>query len=373
MMNSRWCRIVLGLSLCLVLILRAAGETVLTESFEEPAGWKATVRGKATVEVVPEGFQGKGLCVRSEGGYGYYTLELDPERVRGHRITVRCKVRLDNVRVGAQRFNTAKLHIGVTVAGTLRHFPTLLEGTHDWHDQMVSADVPPEAERVVVDLGNQEGSGTAWYDELVIDDGAREHEALDLTYILNTALEDAVPERGVGGFLDAGGGDLRGLPVGDVRFAEVDFLIVPPQRNGGRGCLVLGGRERPDFPLRPTTAVVVRRQAPRLFFLQASAWAEPAAQRPCLVYDVAYTDGEHREAVMREGIEIGSFQDPQPLPGWRPAWTATRDGTTVGLGVTVWENPRPEVAIEWLRPVSTGQAGVPILLAISVPKARAAP
>jgi hypothetical protein len=352
----------------LCVVLRLSGETILTEAFEAPSGWQTTVRGNATAEIVPEGIDGNCLRVRSEGGFAYYSLALDLARVRGKRITVRCAVRLADVRVGAQRFNTAKLHVGVTVAGTLKHFPTLLAGTEDWHDQSVSADVPETAEKVVVDLGNQEGFGTAWYDDLTVDDGVREHEALDLTYVFNTALEDAVPERGTGGFIDAGELDLRGLPVGDVRFAEVDFFISPPQRNGGRACLVLGGKGHPEWPLRPTTAVLVRRQVPRLFFLHASAWAEAGTQQPCLIYDSVYEDGQRLQAVMREGIAIGSFQGPQPLPAWRVAWTAARGEGTVGLGVTVWENPRPDVALAWLRPVSTGQAGVPVIVAISAAK-----
>lgn len=356
----------------LALATSAVGGTILTEPFDSPSpGWKATVRGKASVDVVSDGGAGPCLRIQSDGGFAYYSIAVDPALVSGKRLTVRSRVRLEDVRVGQQRFNTAKLHIGVTVAGELKHFPTLFAGSRDWHTQMVTADVPAGAEKVVVDLGIQEGFGTAWYDDVMIDDGVREHEPLDLSRVANTTLTDEVPEPGRGGFIDAGSLDLAGLPVGDVRLADVDFFVLPPSRNSGRACLVLGGKERPALPLRPTTAIMVQRHVPRLFFLHASAWADPAAQQPCLTYDIAYEDGQHASAVMREGIEIGSFQDPKPLPAWQLGWTDTRDGTTVGVGVTTWENPRPAVAILWLRPGSSGKAGVPIVLAVSAPRAEA--
>lgn len=359
-------RVLVLTTLTMALLSMSTAKPFIEEDFENPQGWKKQVRGEAAVSLVPQGVEGKALHVQADGGLAYYTRELPLNRVRGRTISIRSKVKLDNVRVGDQVFCTAKLHIAVRADGRTRHHATRFTGTADWHDQYLSVEVPKNADLVVLDLGIQNGHGAAWYDQLVVDDGVREHRILSIDRMANTTMEDPDPARGRGGFIDAGALDLAGFPRMYVRFGDTDFKVLSPQANYGLTCIVLQGRERPGLPRTMHTMIPVRARGSRLFFLHASAWADPEAREPCLVYDVAYEDGTHEEIVMREGVDIGSFQDPAELPNWRPVWSVDRDGVTVGVGVSQWLNPRPDTVISWIRPRSTGRQGVPIILAVSL-------
>ena len=82
-------------------------------------------------------------------------------------------------------------------------------------------------------------------------------------------------------------------------------------------------------------------------------------------------DGKSVEAPMREGVDIGSLEDPKDLPNWKVAWTGKRDDKTIGIGVTTWNNPRPDVPIKFIRLSTSGTGAMPIVIAISLdPKAK---
>ena len=361
---SRACSVLVAV---LVSACAASAGVVLTEDFEQQGKWKKSVRGQGSAELVAGGVEGKCLKVTSKDrALAYYSIELDPKPLRGKRLVIRAKVRLENVVLGPQSYSTAKLHVGVSVGGTIQHRAQRFVGTRDWHDQVLVAPIPEDARRVVLDLGIQNGTGTAWFDSLVVTDGVMEHEPISIRPAANASYRDQTADDGRGGFIDAGPLDLRHVPVAEIRLAGVDFYVMLPGENYGRTCVALRGKQRPALPDRIETAIPVDKKGSRLFFLQAAAWADVERKAPCLICEIHYADGKTIEARMVEGVDIGPLENPRDLPNWKVAWRAKQEGRSVGLGVTAWRNPRPDVAIRFIRLASPGDAGVPVVVAISL-------
>jgi len=250
------------------------------------------------------------------------------------------------------------------IGKTTQHRAQRFVGTMDWHDQVLVAPVPEHAERVVLDLGIQNGNGTAWFDDLVVDDGVKEHVPLNLKPAANAGFGGQMLDGGR--FLDAGGPDLRAIPVADLKLAGIDFYVMHGQENYGRTCIALRGAKRPDLPARTETVIPVAQKGSRLFFLQAAAGLDASRKAPCLVYEVHYEDGTSAKIPMREGTDIGAFDKPKDLPNWKVAWTAKHGDATIGLGVTTWRNPKPGVPIAFIRLTTPGTGAVPIVVAVSL-------
>jgi len=355
------------LALLLALTHSAQAATILEEGFESQGRWQEQIRGKGSIERAPGGVEGKCLKTTSEDcALVYYSQPLPRDRVQGKRLIIRAKVKLENVIKGDQDYSTAKLHVGFRVGNEPGNRAQRFVGTTDWHDEVLVAEIPAEATQVVLDLGIQNGTGSAYFDNLVVDDGVREHTAVSLESVANASFRDEVAGDGEGGFLDAGPLDLRDLPVGDVRLGGVDFYILPPSENYGRTCVVLRGAKRPDRPARIDTVITVSKKASRLFFLHAAAWPSPAHSDPCLVYAIHYEGGAVVEVPLREGVDLGGLDAPRDLPNWKVAWSGKYAGGTVGLGVTTWENPNPGTPIAFVRLSTPGTGGVPVVVAVSL-------
>lgn len=361
------CAIAVILLAALVHAGRAHAKVLLTDDFEDAGEWTKTINGTGRVELTPDGASGKALKVTCEdGATAFYTTSLPLEHVRGKRLAVRAKVRLENVTQGPRRADTAKIRVTYRDARMPQHQERRFLGTMDWRDQVLVAPIPAAAEKVTLALGIQNASGTVWFDDLVVDDGVKEHEPVSLRTVANTGFRDDVAGDGRG-FIDAGPErDLRHVPLGDVRLGTVDFHIMGPRENGGRTCVVLRGVERPNLPARIERPIPVGKKASRLFFLHAAAWTKAGRKEPCLVYTIAYEDGKTIDVPMREGADIGTFENPRDLKNWKVAWTGKDGDRTVGLGVTTWRNERPDVPIQSIRVAAPGTGGVPIVVAMSL-------
>jgi hypothetical protein len=347
-------------ALILLITHSAQGGVLLRESFDQQGAWQKNIKGEGTIQLVQGGVSG--TCLKVATGANamvYYSLHLDPARVRGKRLFVRAKVKLENVTLGLQSYSTAKIHIGATVAGKVQNFAQRFLGTRDWHDQVLAAEIPKDATGVVLDLGIQNGNGTAWFDDLVVHDGETRFVCLDLRPVANASHAGTAF---VGGGIPA----LDALPSGLVQFADVDFRILHPQENYGRTCVVLRGAKRPDLPARIDTVIPVGAKAAKLVFLQAAAWPQEGRCGECLTYTIQFDDGRSIDAPIRECLEVGSVLNPRERPNWKLAWTAEHKAGRLGLGVCTWENPHPETAIRWIRLSTPGRDAVPIVLAISL-------
>lgn len=355
------------------------GDVLLTEEFEGQGAWTKRVQGKATIELVPGGVKGK--CVKiscPEQALAYYTIKLDPAKVRGRKLAVRAMVKTENVVQGPQAYSTAKFHIGGRIGKKAFNKALWFTGTTDWREEVMIALIPEDIEAPVFDLAIQTASGVAYFDNLTIDDGLKQQMALNLEAVATTNFSDGVADDGAGGFIDTGGLDLRDLPRGDVELGGYLFSIMKPGTNHGATCVALMGLKRPKLPAtpRPTRKPGAKGPAPasvpvafkgkQLLFLQAAGWPDPARKEPCLVYTIHYADGEKVDAPMQEGVDIGAFDAPADLANWKVVWTAKRQGRTVGLGVAKWENPRPAEAIGSITLRSPGKGAVPIVAGITL-------
>ena len=351
-----------------VIASPASAAPIIQEHFDQLGPpWRKNIRGAGRITLASKGVSGPCLQVVSEKrALVYYTLALDPKKVNGKSILIRCKVKSANVMTGPKVYSTAKLHVGVEVPGRRSlNFAARFTGTSDWHDEFLQADIPPDARKVTLDLGIQNGTGTAWFDELVVDDGVREQNTVSIASAANTNFHDEKAGDGYG-FLDDGGPDLRHFPIGPVRFDGVDFTVLSPARNFGRTCAVLAGRKYPRFPRRIETVIPVHSAGKRLYFLLAAAAGGPSHSRTCLRCTVHYQDGRSQTVDMREGIDIGDLRAPKDLPNWKVVWRDSLNGGKVGVGLSRWENPRPAVPIAWLRLSTPGNAAAPVVIAISL-------
>lgn len=343
----------------------ALAEPILTEDFEQQGRWQKRLKGKGSLELVDRGVEGKCLKVVSEDkALAYYSIELDPKQTAGKRLIIRAKVKLDNVVVGPETYSTAKLHVGIRAGKQFLNRAQRFVGTRDWHDQVLIAPVPENATQVTLDLGIQNGTGTAWFDSLVVDDGVKEHLPLSIKPVANASTSGTVLLKG--GARVPTTLDLRGLPAADVKLAGTDFYVMTEQENFGRTCILLRSAAHPGLPAGPEAVIPVGQKGSRLFFLQAAAGGGAPGEKPCLVVEVHYQDGQSVEVPMREGTDIGRLAAPRDLPNWKVAWTAKRGDHALGLGVTTWANPRPTVPIRHLRLRTPGTGATPVILAVSL-------
>jgi hypothetical protein len=355
----------------LLLVANLVSATpILTNDFESLGdGWKKNINGKGTVEIVPEGVAGNCLRIETrEKALAYLTTMLPLEQIKGKRITVRAKVKMDNVVRGDQVFAEAKLHALIRYEDKRppRNIATRFRGTADWHGQLMVVEVPDDAISVQLDLGIQNGDGVVWYDNLVVDDGVKNQISVDLENVTNTCRTDISPERGYGGFLDAGDKDLRDFPTGDCTFEDIGFYLLGDGEQYGRSCVVLAGKERPEFPRETLAVAPVKAKAKTLCLLHTASWTKLDSKRPCLLVELTYADGKTHTITVREGVDVGDFTAPADCANWKVAWSGERAGSKLGVGLSQWPLPYPDVPIAHLRFRSPGDGAVPVVLAVSL-------
>ncbi len=356
------------LAVVALLALTAVGHAsvIFEDAFESlDARWTKNVSQGGTIDIAPGGVEGNCLKISATGGTSYLTTQLDPAEYAGTTIEVVGMVKLENVEMGEQTFATAKFHIGAVLPDkTVVNFAERWVGTADWAEKKLTADIPDDAQRIVLDLGLQNCAGTAYYDNLVVRDTFGTGRPISLLPICNLGRSDGVANDGRGSFLDLGMNDLFGLPEGNLDAPGVTFTIPPDGVNKGQTCVILKGEQRPSLPAQ-TEPLPVNVKAASLHFLQTAAWADVDAQDPCLTYEIEYADGQKTTVEMRAGVHMGNFDDPREFADYKLVWQGKSGaGKQVGVGMATWTNPRSEVTIKSLRIVSAGK-GVPIVLAVS--------
>ena len=356
-----------GVLLCLLAVGSAAAEMIFEDDFESlHERWRKNINGAGSIEIAPGGVEGNCLKIHSDGGLAYFTTNLDPEKHAGTTLEVRGMVKLDDVKMGPQTYSTAKFHFGQVPRGQkeMQHAAARWVGTTDWTERVLRVDIEDEAGQIVLDLGIQNGTGTMYVDNLVVRDTFGTGRPISLRPVANRGRSDGVAGDGKGSFLDTGMNDLFALPAGNLEAPGVTFYLPNHGDNGGQTCVILEGKERPDYPAE-TEPVPVSKRVGSLHFLHAAAWANAADKEPTLTYEIAYADGEKATLEVRAGVEVGNFDDPRGSENWKLVWEGENGaGRRVGVGMTQWQNPRPDVAVKSLQIKSAGN-GVPIVLAIS--------
>ncbi|MCE5237460.1 hypothetical protein LLH23_03100 [bacterium] len=198
--------------------------------------------------------------------------------------------------------------------------------------------------------------------------------SVDLSPYANRGLRD---DRAAGlvGWTNQGENDMRALPTGQQRFADIPFLISTP-----RSAVVLYSQSAENAGLpREVKGIRIGRRADTLFFLHTIAWD---ALNP-FKYRVNYEDGTVLEIPIVRGQQVMDWwTDPtgeveaMARHGMFVAW---RGDNPMHRGVTLpgweWRNPHPDKVIRDLDFCTVPESGyvpVPVLVALTGAVARPA-
>jgi len=180
----------------------------------------------------------------------------------------------------------------------------------------------------------------------------------------NMAFADEVAGDGRGGWFDQGSNDFASMPLGRHILAGVPFEIADPATSGGRAAIVLFGTNRDFFP-DAAPEIPVGRKARRLYFLHGYGWDETPGT-PVLTYRIRYADGATADFVCRAKAEIGPWHGSfAPSDAKLAVESSNPVLGTVNVQCARWENPRPDVEILGIEPISARSAAVPAVVAIT--------
>lgn len=198
-------------------------------------------------------------------------------------------------------------------------------------------------------------------------------QPIDLSKVANASTEARrfSPD---GGFVGLGSGfDLRALPSGNLKFADIPFRVLP-SASGKNNCLIATSDHRLSIALN-------NRKVTQIAFLQTMRRDSPQIQlKPAGSYAVVYADGSQVIIPLTEGFNItdirsgaGVRKNPWGYPstpdiligsylGWRGP---SLSGMPLNLQVMLWENPSPAKKISEIRLVPDRET-ILVLLGISV-------
>jgi len=156
-----------------------------------------------------------------------------------------------------------------------------------------------------------------------------------------------------GGAFDQGENDLREFPVDQRVFAGIEFEVIDPARNDGKGCLVLRSAHTPAMPAK-VADVAVGRTMDSLAVLLASAWGPMAAGAEMGSIVLHYEDGTTAALPIRYREHVTDWWDaPEQLEAAKPAWVGANPvHSPVTVYTATWSNPQPEKTVAWLDVVS---------------------
>jgi hypothetical protein len=192
---------------------------------------------------------------------------------------------------------------------------------------------------------------------------------LDLSPFANFGFADEVGGDGKGGWTDEGPlNDLRGMPIGFLRFYNVPFRVLDPAKNGGKSILTLKGQSTTPGQPEAVSNIPVGGKVRSLFFLQAAGWGTPGTIGH---YRFHYEDGTTATA-------------PLTIPGnthnWWNGWAKQESSKPVAIRVTntasgkpawrylrvwEWQNPKQEQPLRSIDFVSASGRQTPILVAVT--------
>lgn len=157
-------------------------------------------------------------------------------------------------------------------------------------------------------------------------------EKLDLRSAMNMGFRDEQPNDRKGGWTDQGrSNDLSAMTPGEKICASVPFLVVDPETNRGKSCIVLRGADRLYFPVRAEKVFDAPVNGSYLYVLHALAWPERGriGEIRC-----SFADGSEQTIPVIGGEDVGNFWKPYPLPRGSVGWHGQNDFSAVGLYVT---------------------------------------
>jgi hypothetical protein len=301
-------------------VLRAA--TVLYAPLDSLDGWSVRALGAAgaglAVGRAPAG------CVEltARGGTVFLTRSLPVEQIAGSRLTIGCQARADGVVRGPQASSTAKLHLAVETPAGVRHFSARFAGTANWSPQGLTADVPKDARRAVLNLGLESCSGRALFSELIVRNNRAATQPLSIASVANAEHEQL---------------QIGAFPKGVVQWQGIPFHILDAAVHAGGDCVRLRGINHDDWPGATTAPIPVGRSATAVYILHAAIGGRDSSETPCAIWTARMAGGYDANLSVFEGREIGAAGQAQDLENWKVAWRGQdAAGQPVTFGVTKW-------------------------------------
>ncbi len=186
---------------------------------------------------------------------------------------------------------------------------------------------------------------------------------LDLRKAVNMHFRDEVAGDKKGGWFDQGGNDFANMPLGRRIFAGVPFEIISPDRNNGKGVVILYGTPRDYFP-KEVCGIPIGRKAAKLYFLHTMGWDSDGK---VMTYRIHYADGSITDVPVMGKRDIGGWWGADPLPNAKIAVeTSNAEKDLVNMQCFRWINPHPEKEIRSLDLISAQTEAVPAIAAVTL-------
>ncbi len=130
--------------------------------------------------------------------------------------------------------------------------------------------------------------------------------------------------------------DLHMIKAGRLKQGCLEFQIVDPATNKGRGTIVLAG-ERRDHTLPRKTKIPcpVGSKAKAIALLHASAWPGMSGSKLGKI-TVKYQDDTQEEISVKNASDIGNWWRCEPLPNGEIAWKGENPQGEIGLYASVF-------------------------------------
>lgn len=186
---------------------------------------------------------------------------------------------------------------------------------------------------------------------------------VDITKQVNRGFHDETAGDKKGGWADFGEHDMRDIPPGAQRFqGGVPFKIIDPAQNNGNACIVLKGvavkgAERGYFP-GEALGIPVNKKLDSLYFLHTSMYTVGDVIYKVVVH---YKNGEKRELLMRNKVDLADWYMPADLPNATVVW---KNRFSEGLFMSSWLNPMSDIEIESMDLISENKT-IPAIIAIT--------
>jgi hypothetical protein len=252
---------------------------------------------------------------------------------------------------GPQFSSTAKVHLAVRTPQGMQHHHARLVGTTEWHREGFSADIPADAQQVLLNLGLEACRGSAQFGRLLVQNDRRG------VYPLRLAGEANADHAQLG--LDV-------FPQGTITWQGIPFQILDPAAADGADCLRLRSVDHPDWPARTASPIPVQVPATAIYILHGALHGQPHNESPCAIWTAQFADGQEMSMSIFEGRDIGPIGSADDLENWHVAWRKPEEGEGQGVsfGVTKWtlHCDSPVLGIS----CHAYQGAAPVVLAVTV-------
>ena len=335
----------------------ASAATVLFCPLDSVQGWSIRTMGPAKVSLGRSAPAMSCAEISSQGGTAFLTRELPLDAVQGCHVALSCLAKCDDIVRGPQLSSTAKVHLAVRTPRGIEHHHAWLTGTAEWHREAFTADVPADAQQVVLSIGLEACRGRALFSRLLVQNDRQRVYPLKLAEAANA---------------DHAQLGLEVFPSGTVLWQDIPFNMLDQAAGNAVDCLRLRGMDHADWPVRTTVSIKVNSPATTIYILHGALQGQPRNDSPCAIWTAHFADGQESTFSIFEGRDIGPIGGAENLENWQVAWRQQdAQGRGVSFGVTRW-TPHCDVPVLGLS-CQAYQGASPVVLAVTVVEAPPTP